>query len=120
VTDHAKQGRASRAKGGAGEREIVQLLRKYGWPDAERSSNGRAQIGRGDFARGPAIHLEAKRCEKAEVWKWWAQAERDAQYDADNCCAFPPVVAFRRSRSPWLALIDFEDLLQLLALREKA
>ena len=114
--------KASRDKGAVGEREIVKLLCQYGWPNAERTSNGRAQSGRGDFAHGPAIHLEAKRCEKAEVWKWWAQAERDAAFDPDNCPTFPPVVAFRRSRSPWLAVLEFEELLALLALRgeEKA
>ena len=118
TADLTRQGRASRAKGGVGEREIAQLLRSYGWPKAERSSNGRAQIARGDFLNGPGIHLEAKRCEKAEVWKWWAQAEADAQYDPDVCHSFPPVVAFRRSRSPWLALMEFEELLPLLALKE--
>lgn len=109
-----RTGKTSRAKGASAEREIVQLLREYGWQEAERTSNGRSQSGRGDFANGPNVHLEAKRCERAEVWKWWEQVQRDA--DPDSMYTLPPVVVFRRSRSPWLALLSFEELLALLRL----
>ena len=46
-------GARERERGARGEREVVQLVREHGWPGAERSSNGRAQVGRGDIALGP-------------------------------------------------------------------
>lgn len=103
----------SRDKGAAAERELIRLMKQYGWDRVERTSNGRAQLGQGDFANGPPFHIEAKRCERAEVWQWWNQAVRDADYDSDDMRASPPVVAFRRSRSPWLALLEFEELLRI-------
>lgn len=101
-----------RRKGAAGEREVLRLVRQEGWPGAYRSSNGLAQKQRGDIADGPAgVSIEVKRTETASVWKWWEQAAADAG-------AATPVVAFRRSSSPWLALIELDELLPLLKLRE--
>lgn len=90
------------------------MLRARGWPDAYRTSNGREQSARGDIANGPAgVSLEVKRHEKTSVWAWFEQASTDAGLNT-------PVVAFRRSRSPWLAIIELDELLALLALREIA
>ena len=107
-------GARERERGARGEREVVQLVREHGWPGAERSSNGRAQVGRGDIALGPEFtSIDVKFCEKTEPWKWWRQAERDAD-------GRMPVVAFRRSRSPWLAIVELDELLELLAMRERS
>jgi Holliday junction resolvase len=106
---------AERRKGATGEREVVDILKAAGWPYARRTHDGREQALRGDIALGPeGVHLECKRTEKASVWAWWGQASSDAGVAAI------PVVAFRRSRSPWLALIELDELLPLLALRERA
>jgi len=108
-------GKASRDKGAAAEREVARIIRDAGWPLARRTSDGREQALRGDIAKGPAgVHLEVKRFEKAHVWEWWEQAQ------GDLAVGYTPVVAFRRSRSPWLALIELDELLPLLALRERA
>lgn len=110
-------GALSRTKGANAEREVCRLLREYGWPDAERTSNGRFQSGRGDIALGPeSVHLEVKRGETARVWDWWMQARLDSLATPTAM----PVVAFRRSHSKWLALVELEDLLPLLKLRESA
>jgi hypothetical protein len=53
------------------------------------------------------IALETKRQETARVWAWWEQATA-------NAAGMTPVVAFRRSRSEWLAIVRLEDLLELL------
>lgn len=105
---------SQRTKGAAGELEVVHLLREYGWPNASRTSDGRHQSLRGDIAHGPAgVHLEIKRRETVSVVKWWEQANAEA----DRLCV--PVVAFRRSRMPWLACLELDELLPLLRLRER-
>ena len=103
----------SRAKGKASELEVVHILRDHGWLEARRTSDGNAQLGRGDIANGPqATHLEVKRRETLDVVGWWRQADTEA---AKGCL---PVVAFRRSRMPWLVVLELDELLPLLKLRE--
>jgi len=117
-----------RRKGAGGELELCAILREHGWKDARRTHDGREQALRGDIAHGPAgVHLECKRTEKASVWAWWKQACDDAWVGGKESALEGikyktrqiPVVAFRRSRSPWLALIELDELLPLLALRER-
>lgn len=98
----------SRAKGAAAEREVVEILRAAGWPQARRSSDGRAQAERGDVVRGPAgFHLEVKRREKIHVVEWCHQAEREA-HPTDR-----PVVIWRRSREPWRVVQLLDDWMPL-------
>jgi Holliday junction resolvase len=103
-----------RRKGAKAELEVARIIRDAGWPKARRTSDGREQALRGDITHGPAgVHLEVKRFEKAHVWEWWEQAQGDLRV------GYMPVVAFRRSRAPWLALTELDDLLPLLALKER-
>jgi hypothetical protein len=107
--------RIERAKGARGELEVARILREHGWPDAKRTSDGRAQIERGDIGDGPdGVHLEVRRRERAELWAWLADAERDAR------AGDAPAVVFRRSRSRWYAAVELEFLLELLAERRRA
>ena len=103
-----------RTKGAAAEREIIAILHAHGWPYAERTSNGRIQTGRGDIARGPeGVHLEVKRHERLNVPAALDQVKRDA-HTLDI-----PVLVHRPSRHEWMATLKLEDLLPLLALRER-
>jgi len=102
-----------RRKGGRGELEVVHVLHARSWPNAKRTSDGRAQVERGDIGDGPAgIHLEVRRRETAAIWAWLAQAEVEAA--AGNV----PAVVFRRNRSRWYAALPLDDLLDLLELVE--
>lgn len=102
-----------RNKGARGEREIVQLLRTAGWPQARRTSDGREQQARGDIANGPAgVHIECKFVERLNVPKALRQVEADAN-PLDI-----PVLVHRPSRQEWCATISLTDLLDLLKLRE--
>jgi len=106
----------SRTKGAVAERELVGILKDHGWRRASRTSDGRRQEARGDFAHGPeGVHLEAKRCENARPWTWWEQATRDAAGTG-----LEVAVTFRRSRSPWLVLVELADILPLWRERETA
>jgi hypothetical protein len=97
-----------RRKGRDGETEVRHLLARHGLvahPLGGREDQADALI---VVARERAVLLEVKRQETARVWAWWEQA-------SDNAGQELPVVAFRRSRSPWLCLLPLEDLAALLA-----
>ena len=104
--------RAERTKGAVAEREVIQHIRAAGWKDAERTSNGRAQDGRSDIARGPeGCAIEVKRQERLNVPRAFDQLTADAG-------DLLPVLVHRPSRHEWMATLPLADLLPLLALRE--
>ena len=106
------RGRGARTKGGAAEREIVDILRALGWKEARRNFRSGADGG-GDVLGVPGVHIECKRRERCDIWSWIAQSEGDAR-PTDI-----PLVVFRRNRSGWYVCLPFEELLPLLALRER-
>ncbi len=109
-----------RNKGARGELEVLQLVRTH-WPRATRNfASGAA--GNLDIAHGPDhVVIDAKRTERLRFREAWREAERQARRAGDDVT---PVVATRwnRTRSdpaPWLAVVDLEWLLELLAAREQ-
>lgn len=103
-----------RRKGAVAEREVITILHQHGWPAAERTSNGRAQHGRNDVANGPeGCAIEIKRQERLSVPAALDQLARDSD-PLDT-----PVLVHRPSRHAWMATLPLEDLLPLLALRER-
>ena len=97
-------GMTSRRKGASGEREVRDALREHGFL-ARR--DGRFD---GDIEHNvPGIWLEVKRTERASVWECLAQAARDAEAHG----WLVPVIAFRRSRSAWHAILPLDELLRL-------
>lgn len=106
-------GSMSRRKGAVAEREIIQVLRAEGWPNAQRTSDGREQAQRGDIANGPqGVHLEIKRQERLNV----PAALRQVAADANPLDV--PILVHRSSRQPWLVTLPLTELLPLLRLRE--
>lgn len=102
-----------RGKGARGEREIIDIFKAHGWKEARRNFGSGSQGG-GDITGGPAgTNVEVKFRETTAIWQWIEQSEHDAR-PTDV-----PLVIFRRSRSQWYAVIPLEELLPLLALREK-
>lgn len=100
--------RRERAKGQLGEQEVARAYRACGFTVRGLEDGGDHAIV-GDPATGLRIHSEVKRQETARPWAWWQQAEEEAPPGST------PVVHFRRSRSPWLAMLRLADLLELLA-----
>lgn len=93
-----------RRKGLDGEAEVAALLRRYGYAV-------RGLEGTGDFLAlgAPSVlHVEVKRQEVARPWLWHEQALTEAPPDT------LPLVAFRRSRSRWLALAELEPLASIM------
>lgn len=103
-----------RLKGATGEREIIAALKLCGWKNAERTSRGIAQLGKGDVANGPAgCHIEIKRQERLNVPAAFDQVKRDAHYRDI------PILVHRPSRHEWMATLPLDELLPLLALKER-
>lgn len=99
----------SRAKGAVGEREFAQVLRDAGFGSARRGQqfSGGADSPDVKCEELAEFHFEVKRVEAGNPYNWLAQAVRDA---GDKT----PVVAHRRSREDWIAVVRLEDLLRLL------
>lgn len=121
----------SRAKGCRGERELAEFLRDRG----HTARRGQQFAGGGDSPDVvcptlPGVHLEVKRVEAGNPYVWLAQAIRDTRSVCDcgattispgyphttTCRTWKtmPVVAHKRNRQEWIAVLRFEDLLSLL------
>ncbi len=102
-----------RSKGNRAEREVIDLLHRYGWLGARRNFQSGGQGG-GDVVNGPAdVHLEIKHRERCAIWEWIGQAESERRPTETA------VVAFRRNRSGWYAALPLELVLELLAERHE-
>ena len=114
-------GRAERDKGARGELEVLELIHAAGWTRATRNfASGAA--GNSDIAHGPAaVVIESKRTERLRLREAWRQVAADAHAAGAGIL---PVLATRWSGTrwetpPWLAITELEELLALLALRER-
>lgn len=102
----------SREKGKRAEREVRDILRKYGF-SAVRDGQQREE-GHQDLIHNiPQVHLEVKRREKLCLPEWTKQAERDAKL------GYIPVVAYRTNGEPWRASLPLEELVLLFSIKRK-
>lgn len=96
-------GLTSRRKGATGEREVRDILRRFGF-EAQRGQFPPF----GDLEHNvPGVHLEVKRCETLSLRKWLKQAEADAREGET------PWVVFRGNHEPWRVVMPFEAALAL-------
>lgn len=99
-------GRKEREKGKRGEREVANILKEHGY-EARRGQQFSGKNGDADVVGMDGYHLEVKFCETTKVWEWYEQSETDAR-DGEI-----PLVVFRRSRSPWMVALKWEDFLNI-------
>lgn len=99
--------RSQRDKGRKGEREVALLYERRGFEVRGLEAAGDHLIVC-DPSSGLVLHSEVKRQETTRVWQWFEQATSEAAAGA------LPIVHFRRNRSRWLALIDAEQLADLI------
>lgn len=102
-------GDGERRKGKTGELEVAALFKAAGF-DCDRTPNSGGLRLRGDLHGELPLHVEVKRQEVARPWLWAEQAAADAGAGARW------LVAMRRSRSEWIAMLPLDDVVQLLAL----
>lgn len=91
----------SRTKGAAAERELANILKKYGY-DAHRGQQYCGVNGDADVIGVNGIHIECKRVEAFRDEVSLKQAERDAKKGE------LPIVFYRRSREKWKVLMRMD------------
>lgn len=97
-------------KGKVGERELAKFFRDNGF-DARRGQQYEGSSDSPDIVSKMmaeyGFHIEAKRVEAGNPYKWLEQARNDAGEKT-------PIVAHRRNRHGWIAVLDLGALLQLI------
>lgn len=105
--------RRERDKGRRGEAEVAAIYREHGLTVRGLEAGGDHLVASAGAGR-IRIHSEVKRQETARPWSWFEQASSEA---SPGCI---PVVAFRRNRSPWLAIVELEELVTLVVAAARA
>lgn len=107
-----RPGRRARRRGKNAELEIAAILRAHGWPHATRNLiHPQAGV---DILHGPqGTRISVKRTERLKLREAYAEVAQFAGLDI-------PIVVHRCNNQPWLATLPFDELLALLALRERA
>jgi hypothetical protein len=106
-------GKAQRDKGKRGELMLRDVLRAHGWASAERGQQRHGGPDSPDVRGGPAgVHLECKFVEALSARSALDQAKADAGVGE------VAVVAWKRARAPWVAILDLDAVLELLRERE--
>lgn len=96
----------SRQKGKAGELELANKLKEYGY-DTRRSVQYNGKDGQADVLGLPSIHIECKRVESLNIYNAMAQAKRDAK-NGDF-----PTVFHRKNRCNWLVTMELDSFMEL-------
>lgn len=96
----------SRQKGAAGERELANLLKEYGY-ETRRGVQYCGANGDADVVGLPGIHIECKRVEALNIYNAIDQSKRDASFDET------PVVMHRKNRCGWLVTMEFDDWMKM-------
>lgn len=96
----------SRQKGAAGERELANLLKEYGY-DTRRGQQYSGANGDADVVGIPGLHIECKRVEKLNLDTALEQSKRDARKGE------MPVVIHRKNRQEWKVTLSLKDFMKL-------
>ena len=101
-------GKLSRDKGKTGELEVAHLIESYGFK-ARRGQQHRGGPGTPDVIHSiPNVHVEVKRTETLSLYKALDQATDEAVVSE------MPVVFHRRSKLPWVVIMDAEDFILVM------
>ena len=102
-------GKRERERGKRGELMLRDVLRAAGWPGAERGQQRAGGADSPDVRGGPVgVHFECKFVERLRARVALDQAR------ADSGPGDVPIVAWKRAREPWVAILGLDDLLDLL------
>ena len=97
----------SRAKGARFERTLASKLRDFGY-DCRRGQQYCGANGDADVVGLPGIHIEAKACERMQLYDWMAQAKRDAAGKGNL-----PAVFHKKNNSEILVTMELDTFMKL-------
>ncbi len=101
-------GKMQREKGKRGEREVVDLIKRYGF-EARRGQQFKGGADSPDVIHNiPGLYIEVKYREKFSIYPALEQA-RDETAPRDS-----PVVFHRRSGKPWIVIMDAREFLGVM------
>lgn len=95
-------------KGKVGERELAEFLRDHGFEARRGQQHAGGNESPDVVSDLDYIHWEVKRVEAGNLYKWLEQAERD------SAGIKIPVVAHRKNRKDWVAILPLDLFLSLL------
>src|SRR6516162_8606193 len=95
----------SRRKGKVGELELAKFLTARGFT-CRRGHQFRGGGDSPDVVGIPGMHIECKRVQSGNLYKWLQQA-------IDDCNGKMPVVMHRRNHQEWVAILRLEDFLEV-------
>lgn len=96
----------SRRKGAAGERELANKLKDYGYK-SRRGQQYCGANGDADVVGLPGIHIECKRVEKLNLYDAMAQSVREAREGEI------PAVFHTKNNCEWLVTLRMDDFMKL-------
>lgn len=100
----------SKQKGTRFERQLAARFREYGYK-ARRTAQYCGKTGDASDVVGlPLIHVEAKRAERMELYKWMDQAKRDAKAGGKGAL---PAVFHRKNNAEILVTMEISDWMRL-------
>src|SRR5258708_19604961 len=97
----------SKMKGKVGELEFVHYLKERGY-EARRGQQFQGGNDSPDVIGLPGHHVEVKRTEALRLHDALAQANRDA------AAGTVPLVAYRRNRAGWVAILDMDHYIDMV------
>ena len=101
----------SREKGARFERELAKAFRSHGYDEARRTAQYCGNTGDASDVVGlPGLHIEAKHCEKMQLYDWIAQAVRDAEANGGGNL---PAVFHKKNYADILVTMRFDDFMQI-------
>lgn len=98
----------SKRKGKAGELEVANMLKTWGFAGRRTAQyNGKEQGSLADVIGLPGIHIEVKRVEKLNIYEAIDQAVRDSKESEI------PTVWHRKNNHGWLITMQLPDWMEM-------
>ena len=104
--DFSKKGKTARDKGKRRELELVHILQNAGFP----VRRGYVFQNEPDIVGLEGYHVEVKGVESLNVRKAFNQSVMDAEKRKDGT----PLLVWKKSREPWLVILDLDDFIKIL------
>lgn len=102
----------SKQKGSRFERQLASRFREYGYK-ARRTAQYCGNTGdASDVVGVPGLHVEAKHCERMQLYDWMSQAKRDATAGGKGDL---PAVFHKKNNAEILVTMEFDDFMRIYA-----